>query len=263
MNVPETKTDPIYRSELLRHIQNTIDLHPRSAQAQIGPSEIGGCPTKVAFKLAYGAASDREGGWAAAKGSVLHSWLDVAVFGPGPSAMPDGSQRWYSDMKLDPVCDWVNGGTLDLYDRLQEIVVDFKLPGEWTMKQVRMGKLSPAYFVQAQTYALGLERMGFPVSKTALLFLPMGTDDLHGVARGAVLKIWDYDRQVALDAIEKVAAIKRLIDALGPQEAMRVLPKFSDFCAGCSAFTGNGDRRAVCPGVVAKPIKQESTNAFA
>lgn len=262
--VPQPSSDHIYRSELLAYIQAKIDEHPRSHQAQIGPSEIGGCPTKVAWKITHGGESDREGGWAAAKGSVLHAWLDEHVFGPQPSLMPDGTQRWYSDLKLEPVVDWVNGGTLDLYDKLMQTVVDFKLPGDWTMKSVRAGKLSPAYYIQSQVYALGLERMGYPISKTALLFLPMCGDDLSGAARGAVLKVWPYERQVALDALERVAATKRLVEAVGLPAAMEMLPKISDFCSGCPAFVGNKDRRATCPGVTGKAVAPDkSADPFA
>lgn len=258
IEVPPATSDPFYRQELLGHIQTALNAHPRSAQSQIGPSEIGGCPTKVAWKLAYGGDSDRDGGWAAGRGTVLHAWLDQAVFGPGPSLMPDGTQRWFSDLKLDPVSPHVNGGTLDLYDKLHQCVLDFKFPGDWSMGEVRTGKGNPGYYTQINTYGLGLERMGYAVSKVALLMIPSGNDDLHGTARGAILKVWPYDRQVALDALETIAATKRLLDQYGPQAAMEMLPKRSDFCSGCSAFVANADRRAVCPGVTGRAVKNKN-----
>lgn len=256
--VPDPKTDVIYRAELLQHIQNTINSHPRSAQAEIGPSEIGGCETKVAWKVTHGGDADHDGGWAAAKGSVLHKWLDEEVFAKGPSLMPDGTQRWYSDMKLDAVSEHVNGGTLDLYDRLYQRVLDFKLPGSWSVKQVRGGATSRGYWIQAQVYGLGLERMGYPVQEVGILWLPMDGDSLHETARGAILKLWDFDRQVAIDALERVAAIKRLVAAVGLPEAMEVLPKMSDFCSGCPAFHAQADRRATCPGVTGRAVKDNS-----
>lgn len=264
--VPNPKVDDPYRREILTYIQRKIDEHPRSSQVQVGPSEIGGCQVKLAWKLSYGGDSDREGGWAAAKGTVLHKWLDEEVFAKGPSTMPDGSQRWYSDLKLAPVCEWVNGGTLDLYDRLFETVIDWKLPGDWTMKQVRNGQLSAGYFVQAQTYGYGLESAGYPVSRVALMFLPMATDDLHGPARGAVFRYWDYDRSVAEAAIANVKRIKDMIEIAGPAKVMEVLPRKSDFCTSCPAFMGNQDRRATCPGAeVKRPTTRtvDSSNPFA
>lgn len=263
--VPPPKVDDIYKRELLTIVQAKIDEHPRSAQIQIGPSEIGGCPTKVAWKLSYGGDSDREGGWAAHKGTLLHKWLDEDVFGvrvpealsDGPSYMPDGGQRWFSDLKLAPICDWVNGGTLDLYDRLYQCVVDWKAPGDWTMKNVRNGKWSEGYYVQANVYGLGLEEAGYPVSRVALCFLPMCGDDLHGPARGAIFRYWDYDREVALRAIGNVNRIKKMIEVAGPAKVMEVLPKKADFCSSCPAFVGNNDRRAVCQGIVERPVAKK------
>lgn len=265
MIVPVAKQDPIYRTELLTHIQNTIDEHPRSSQVQIGPSEVGGCPTKIAWKVTYGGDSDREGGWAAHKGTILHKWLDEGVFGPQPTTLPDGGKRWYSDMKLDPVVDWINGGTLDLYDALQQTVVDWKLPGDWTMTQVRNGKLSEGYYAQAMVYGYGLEQMGFTVARTALCFIPMCGDDLKGAARGAIFRYWDYDREVALHYINRVKAIKNLVEVHGITFALEKLEKKSDFCSSCPAFIGNKDRRATCPGAeVNKPIQSaKSDNPFA
>lgn len=265
VDIPAPSTDEVYRREILTYIQRKIDEHPRSAQKQIGPSEVGSCETKVAWKLAYGGDSDREGGWAAAKGSIIHKWLDEEVFAHGPSLMPDGTQRWFSDMKLDPVVDWVNGGTLDLYDRLHETVLDWKVVGDWSMKNVRTNKLSPSYYVQANIYGYGLEKMGYPVRRVALMFLPAGTDELHGAGRGAVLKTWPYERQVAIDGLNNIKRIQNIIDVAGIAKAIEVLPKRSDFCSGCPAFLGNNDRRATCPGAeVSRPVKKvDPSNPFA
>lgn len=264
IEVPTPKVDEIYKREILTIVQRKIDEHPRSHQAQIGPSEVGGCEVKVAWKITHGGDSDREGGWAAHKGTLLHAWLDQEVFANGPSLMPDGSQRWYSDLKLPPVVDWVNGGTLDLYDRLYETVIDWKAPGDWTMKNVRNGKLSEGYFVQAMIYGLGLEEQGFPVSRVALMFLPMCGDELHGSARGAVFRYWDYDRQIAIDALNNVKRIKDMVDIAGLPKVMEVLPRKSDFCSSCPAYIGNNDRRATCPGAeVSKPVKAvDPSNPF-
>lgn len=262
--LPQPKSDPIYRASILQIIQAKIDQHPRSAQIQIGPSEVGGCPRKVGFKLSYGGESSRPGGWAAYRGTVLHAEMDDVFKSDLAPLMPDGvTQRFFSDLKLAPVCDWVNGGTLDLYDALFETVIDWKFPGSYSIDLVRKGKVSEGYYTQAQIYGLGLEQTGQRVSRVALMFLPIATDDLHGTARGAIFKYWDYDRAVAWEAIEKIAAIKRLIDALGPKDAIEILPKRSDFCASCPASATSGDRRATCPGVSGRAETQTNPNPFA
>lgn len=254
--VPAPGVDEIYRREILTIIQRKIDEHPRSSQEMLGPSEIGGCPTKVAFKMAYGGGSDREGGWAAHKGTVLHAWLDE-TFKSTDRLMPDGSPRFLSDLKLPQVSPLVNGGTLDLYDRLYETVIDWKLPGDWTIKAVRSGKLSPAYFIQSQVYGVGLEEMGYSVKRVALAFLPMCGDDLHGAARGAIFRFWPYDREYALGSLGYVQRLADMLEVAGPAKVLEVLPKRSDFCSSCPAFVGSGDRRATCPGV-AESARQSS-----
>lgn len=259
----EAKSDPMYRASILSVIQAKIDQHPRSAQIQIGPSEAGGCPRKVGFKLSYGGESSRPGGWAAFRGTVLHAEMDAIFKSDLAPLMPSGEQRFFSDLKLAPVCDWVNGGTLDLYDALFETVIDFKFPGSYSFDAVRKGKLNEAYTTQAQLYGLGLEESGRKVSRVGLLFLPIATDDLHGTARGAIFKYWDYDRSAAWAAIEKIAAIKRLIDNIGPKDAIEMLPKRSDFCGSCPAAATSGDRRATCPGVSGRAEAKSDSNPFA
>lgn len=267
MIVPKPDADPFYRKELIGIVQAEIDRHPRSAQAQIGPSEVGGCQRKVAHKLAYGGDSDREGGWAAAKGTVLHAWLDAEVFGSDRAPlMPDGSQRFYSDLKLESVSPYVNGGTLDLYDKMRETVVDHKLPGDWTCKAVRAGRISEAYYVQIQLYGMGLEQAGHKVSRVALFFLPMAGDDLSGNSRGAILVTWPYDRQVAQDAIDKIRKLQLLAELDGWPKTIESQPMKSDFCSSCPAYIGSSDRRATCPGAeVSKPVRPERdpSNPFA
>lgn len=247
--VPPFEEDELYRRDILARIQNKIDEHPRSAQIELGPSEIGGCTRKVAYKQAYGAQGDQEGGWAAHKGTLLHAWLDD-VFSTDAGRMPDGSQRFYSDLKLPKSHELVNGGTLDLYDRLVETVVDWKCPGDWTMKNVRNGGISEGYYVQTMVYAYGLEqRMNLPVSRVGIAFLPMCGDDLHSRAKGAIFRFWRYDRQVAIDAFAKVELVKRMREQYGDAAAIEMMPIKSDFCSSCPAFSGSGDRRATCPGV--------------
>lgn len=268
IEVPEPFEDPIYRRELLTYMQNEIDRHPRSAQAQIGPSEVGGCPTKVAWKMTYGGDTDREGGFAAHKGTLFHDWLDKHVFGPdgNPTRMPDGSQRWYSNLSLEPAVPWVNGGTLDLYDRLHGRVIDFKVPGNYTMDAVRGGKLGIGYYVQSMIYAFEMEQAGFPVMSTGLLYIPQCGDELHAPSKGAILKLWHYDRTVALRALGNAKRLKDYSDEVGMAVALETLPKFSDFCSSCPVFIGNGDRRATCQGKVDRGINRRSapsSNPFA
>lgn len=241
---PKPDVDPPYATEILGIIQQKINEHPRSAQKMVGPSEIGGCERKLAWKLAYGGDDDRPGGWASHKGTIMHSWLDE-VFKGVDRFMPDGTQRFFSDMKLDQVSPYVNGGTLDLYDRLHERVIDWKVPGDGTMDKARSNNLARGYYVQAQTYGLGLQQMGYPVQSVALFFLPQAGDELH---KKAVLRCWKFDPDVAWAAIQNVERLQAMLTVAPPRKVLEIATTISDFCQSCRAFTGNGDRRAMCPG---------------
>jgi hypothetical protein len=256
-----------YHKELLGIIQAGIDEHPRSRQVLPGPSDIGGCERKLAFKMAYGDSLGQEqGGWAAHVGTTLHSWYDYwwsknAKAQAAGHLMPNGEQRYLSDLKLHQIVPEVAGGTLDLYDRLQECVIDFKCPGPSSMKKVTAGQVARGYFIQAQVYGLGLKLMGYKVSQTAILYTPVGNDDLHGNSR---LKMWDFDEQVAWDALKNVSRISNMLTAAPTRRVLDVLPTFSDFCQGCPAFLGNGDRRAMCPGATKESRSVDiSSNPFA
>lgn len=262
MIVPKPDTDKVYRDELLGIVQGQIDKHPRSAQKEIGPSEVGSCQRKVAWKMAHGGDSDAQGGWAAAKGTLIHAWLDETFSGID-RFMPDGGQRFFSDLKLAKTNPNVNGGTLDLYDLLQQTVIDFKCPGDWTMKSVRNGTISEGYYIQTMIYGYGLEMTGRPVSRVALLFLPMAGDDLHSVARGAILLTWPYDRQVALDAFARIQRIRDMLDVAPVRKVLEVMEIKSDFCSSCPVHISSGDRRAFCQGTVTRPVRQETDNPFA
>lgn len=262
LEAPASAPDKIYRDELLQIMQAKIDEHPRSAQIEIGPSEVGGCMRKVAWKLAYGGDTDKEGGWAAHKGTLIHAWLDETFKGAA-RFMPDGGLRFHSDMKLPKAHRDVNGGTLDLYDLLTQTVIDWKAPGEWTIKAVRGGKVSWGYYAQCQIYGYGLERLGYPVSRVAIMYLPMCGDDLHSIARGAILLTWPYDPQVALDEFAGVERIKTMLSVAPVRKVLEVMETKSDFCANCPAFVGSGDRRAFCQGVTGRAVKQDAINPFA
>ncbi len=241
---PPALPDEHYKLEILGIIQDKINEHPRSAQSQVGPSEIGGCERKLAWKLAYGGDGDRPGGWAAHKGTIMHSWLDDTFKG-AERFMPDGSQRFFSDLKLAPVVPNVNGGTLDLYDLLYETVVDWKVPGDGTMDKARAGNLAMGYYVQAQTYGLGLHQTGRPVRRVGLAFLPQCGDELH---KKAVFRFWPFEPDVAWAALRNVERIANMLQVASPFKVMEISKTLSDFCQSCPAYVGNGDRRAMCPG---------------
>jgi hypothetical protein len=240
VTIPAPDRDPEYRRELLGYYQEAMDRHPRGRQQMLGPSEIGGCLRKAAFKMKYGVGDGKGQGWAAHKGVQLHKWADEEVFAKLP--------RFLSDLSLDQVVPWVAGGTLDLYDTERKIVIDFKFPGDPSITKARRGKPPEDYYVQINQYALGLLRMGYPVERVALFYAPMCGDDLHGEAKGAVLLTWPLDLKAALDAIRDIKRTQDLVDTKSFHEVMQLLQTKDSFCHGCPNWTGNRDPRALCGG---------------
>jgi hypothetical protein len=241
--VPTPDRDPEYREELLGFVQDALDtMNVRGRQQILGPSEIGGCLRGLAWKMAKGASDGGPQGWAAGKGVVFHDWLDKDVFGKqGP--------RFQSNLKLPQVVPWVAGGTLDAYDsRPDETIIDFKLPGDPSMEKARRGKPPEGYYVQINAYGLGALKMGLPVKRVALLYLPMCGDDLHGDAKGASLLTWPFDPQVAVDHYREVKKIDDMLAIQPLSEVMAALPTKEDFCHSRPCWTGNKHPDAICRG---------------
>lgn len=241
MIVPKPDFDLEYRDELLGFIQARMDRHERGKQMEIGPSGIGACQRKIAWQLHFGAADGKRQGWAAGKGVVMHGWLDEEVFGPM-------TERFMSDLKLPQLVPEVAGGTLDVYDIPKRTVIDFKLPGDPSMEKARRGKPPEDYYIQTNTYGLGLVKAGYPVERVGLLYLPMCGDELWSESKGAKLLTWPFDPQVAVDSLKLVQKIKGLLPVHGLHKTMEMLPTKDSFCHQSPCWTGNGHPQAICRG---------------
>ena len=102
--------------------------------------------------------------------------------------------------------------------------------------------------VQVNLYAYGAEKMGHQVEKVALACYPLGgrLDDLHTI-------IEDYDRQLAVDAIERLDGIKLLVWQLDPENNpshWSLIPASPAYgCIYCPFYLPNSTDLSVgCPG---------------
>lgn len=215
--------------------------NPRSKQSHIGPSEIGEqCVRKLSYRLLeWDKVNTSNDPWASVCGTAIHTWLASAF-------KADKSTKWLVEHKV--TIDGKPGGSLDLFDVDNGIVIDHKCVGATSMKSRRAGGPTEQQIIQLNMYGYGLEQEGHTVNKIALAFYPFG-----GLLSSTHIWIGDYDRQVALDAISRLEATRQLIVALDPEqspERWNLIPaSTSMLCTWCPWFSPNStDLSKGCPG---------------
>jgi len=177
---------------------------PRSRQKKIGLSEVGEpCTRKLAYKLFDIEQTNKfTDPWSAISGTAIHAWLAEAF-----SAEPE---RYLVEQYVK-INDKL-GGTCDLYDRKEAMIIDHKCVGASAMKSRKRDGMTPIQRVQINLYGLGMENAGEKVDFVALAFYPLGgrLDGMHTIVE-------PYNRQLALDSVERLGNIERLIQAIDPK----------------------------------------------
>lgn len=171
-----------YAAELRRVFLEAAARAPRTLQQHLGPSEIGvACDRQVVGKLAALPTTNHVvDPWPSIVGTACHAWAADAFEGDNERR----GRRWITEFKVTPHPD--HPGTADLYDAVEQAVVDHKFLGESSMAKVR--KEPPRkYVVQLLLYGLGYLRMGLPVRRVALAAYPRTAASLDG------LYVWDRD----------------------------------------------------------------------
>lgn len=194
---------------------------PRSNQAAVGPSELGGCERKLGHRLAYGKSGQvrDSSSWRPQVGTFVHAGL---------GAWFSGAPRWIADMKVGQPAP----GTLDLYDTSTATIVDFKVVGITTLKDAKAGRVAEKYRVQLALYGLGVLELGMPVKTLALWFLPSG-----GVLDDAIYHEIEFTPELvalATRAVERRDRLKYSLrvspDVRGFIESLEVA---DDYCSSC------------------------------
>ena len=160
---------------------------PRSKQIAIGPSEIGHeCSRRLAYKLLDWEKPNESGSssWAAQVGIAIHAYL-AEVFGKIEGY--EVEQRVVIRSNLS--------GTVDLFDSIRGIVLDWKTVGFNQLKERRSEGATIQQQVQIQLYGYGKAQSGATVNKVGLVYLPTSgaLEDMH-------CELFDYDESVALKA---------------------------------------------------------------
>jgi hypothetical protein len=207
---------------------------PRSRQTAIGLSEVGDpCSRKLAYKsLGTEKTNVMNDPWPSISGTAIHSYL-AEVFQKDSNFLVE--KRVTAAPGLS--------GTLDLYDIEQALVIDHKCVGTNSMKARIKDGMTATQRVQLSMYALGLENEGHTPANIACAYYPLGgrLDALHVVME-------PYERQVALDAIERLSTLTGALEILSIHQ-IPATP--STMCSYCSWFIPNSTDLALgCPGQV-------------
>lgn len=231
-------------TSLAIRIQNVVNNRasnaPRSKQKRIGLSEVGEvCVRKHIYKmLDWNTTNQQSDPWASISGTAIHSWLAEA-FGEFPD-------RYLVEHPVN-VTDEL-GGTSDLFDIQLGMVIDHKCMGATSMKSRKRDGMTHQQRVQVNLYGLGMERQGYEVRSVAIACYPLGgrLDGLHTIVE-------PYNRQLALDAIERLEDTKVLLWQLDPEanpNHWNLIPAApSRNCIYCPWFLPNStDAFFGCPG---------------
>ena len=200
---PATNADAL-GNRLAQVIRRYSDKAPRSQLSAPGPSELGEpCVRRMGYKLLdWPKTNHHSDPWPAISGTAIHAWL--------ADAFGEDEGNWLVEQKVQIRHNL--SGTCDLFDITNGIVIDHKCVGATSMKARKTKGPTDQQKVQVNLYGLGMELAGYTVNKVALAFYPLG-----GMLDGLHMWVDDYDRQMALDAIERLDKITTLVLALDPE----------------------------------------------
>lgn len=224
---------------------------PRSLQRRLGPSEVGDpCPRRLAYKLLdWPTVNDGGDPWPSIVGTATHAWLADALEAHNAKA---GKKRFLVEERVEVDDGTVSGyrlaGSCDAYDTETDTVLDHKCVGETAMRKYRSEGVREQYRIQANLYGLGFERAGHAPRTVALAFYPRG-----GMLGGLWVWTAEYDRRVALDALQRLGAVRDAVIALDPEarpEMWQHIPAVpTSGCRWCPFWKpGNADLAVGCPG---------------
>jgi len=180
---------------------------PRSQQVYIGPSEVGQeCTRKLAYKLLdWDKVNESSGGnWAAQVGTAIHSHLE-GIF----AKFPD---RFEVESKVKIRANL--SGTVDLYDKENGIIIDWKTTSPANVKEKRSSGATQQQIIQVMLYAYGKAQEGHDVKQVGLAFLPTGgqISDMH-------LELHPYNEQIAVGALQRLDNVYELLSTVDVEKS--------------------------------------------
>lgn len=232
-----------------RFIIDAANHSPRSLQTSIGPSEIGEpCERKLSYKVLDWPAPPgvEQEPIAPVIGTGFHAWMEEQF------TARNAAGRYKVEEKVtvrdSPIETARVRGSSDLYDRVTATNYDWKLVGKSSLENYRRKGPGPQYRIQAHLYGLGQENAGETPARVAIVFVAR----YHEL----IIHVWSepYDRQVALDALERLDRIRqRVIDLdveANPGSWQEIPTDPHAKCRFCDwLLPGSTDLSKGCPGV--------------
>lgn len=221
--------------------------HPRKKQVRIGPSEIGTlCDRRIGYRLAE--VPEHNTGfdpWPSIVGTAVHSWLETAV----TSWMTaHGSSDWRTEETL--VIEEFVEGHADLYSHEFRSVIDYKTVGPDIMRKIKKDGAPLGYQIQAHVYGYGFEKIGLPVERVCLAFMPRA-----GWLKDMYVWCANYSQELAKTAIARLQMIAQQIlsvDTLTYPDRWKSIEAVpSNDCAWCPWYNPRHENDADadgCPG---------------
>lgn len=245
-----------YARELRGVIVRHASLAPRSVQVHLGPSEIGAeCDRQVVAKLAGTTPTNHVSDpWPSIIGTATHAWLAQAFNGENSR---ERMLRWITECPVAPHPD--HTGTSDLYDCLEQCVVDHKVLGATSLSKIKSPKgPSQRYIIQLLLYAAGFRAAGLPVKRIALAAYPRTAATLDG------MYVWERvitpaDDDIVRDILERTAirkiAAQMVISGQLRLNQVRATPDDSE-CFFCGQYRPQAayDNGPGCPGTLTRPL---------
>jgi hypothetical protein len=176
-------------------------------------------------------------------GTAAHAWMEKAC---NEYNAAHGKIIWIPEAKLH-ITDGLDGHA-DAYHVPTEAVWDWKFPGQTRMAGYRKHGASDQFKAQAHCYGKGYRRLGLPVKKVVVCFLPRG-DFLSKT------HIWSapFDEDYANRALERYNRVIEAVIELDVTEhpnRYKLFPKVpSPDCQFCPWFSPNlKDNGTTCGG---------------
>ena len=233
----------LLHNELKALIRNHADAHPRSAQAALGPSEVGHpCLRKMVQGLIFGSGQTLSGDTINPPGDPLPAYIGTAGHARIEEAIKLDNERleaegkpvrWISERKVTVRHDL--SGTCDLYDLQTGTVIDVKFPGTAAMGHYKRNGPSPEYRAQAHLYGEGYRNEGYNVQQVGIWFIPRA-----GQLASSHLWAEPFNHAVVDDVLTRIDLAHSMVEhlALGAQpQRLNLLPKTPHNCGFCPYFS--------------------------